>query len=190
MPRIKMEFEDQPRKTDAKLIDRLVDELKTSRDSGQPFIYEQRFSTGKIRVQVFWDDWKDLALEQRTSIILAAIEKSDGKEYRAKVALASGLTVPEGVAAGMLPFEIITGHRKGDQVSLEQCREAMLKEGASQLFGPNVLQLRFPTEDAAEACRKRLVKQLPNSDEIWIVNREMTFQDVGQASESVAIGPG
>src|SRR5947209_20236959 len=97
MPRIKMGFEDQPRKTDKKLVDRLVDELKSNRESGQPFIYEQAFSTGKVRVLVIWDDWKDLPLEQRTNIILSALEQSDGRDYRAKVALASGLTVPQGL---------------------------------------------------------------------------------------------
>jgi hypothetical protein len=190
MPRIRMGFEDYPRKTDGKLVERLVDELKASRESGQPFIYEESFTTGKVRVLVIWDDWKDLPLEERTNIILSAVEKADGKDYRAKVALASGLTVPEGVAAGMLPYQIIPAHRKADKVTLEQCREAMLAEGASKLFGPNALQLRFPTEDAAEACRTRLVKRLPNSDEIWIVTREITAQDFGQVSESVALGPG
>ena len=190
MPRIKMTFEDQPRKPDAKLVERLVDELKANRESGQPFIYEQSFSTGKVRVLVIWDDWKDLSLEQRTNIILSAIEQSDGKDYRARVALASGLTVPEGAAAGMLPYQIITAHRKADEVTLEECRDAMLAEGASRLFGPNIVQLRFPTEDSAEACRERLIKKLPNSDDIWVVYREITAQDFGQASESVAVGPG
>lgn len=184
MPRIKMGFEDQPRRTDLKLVDRLVDELRTNRESGQPFIYEQTFSNGKIRVLVIWDDWKNLPLEERTAIVLSAIEKADGKEYRARVALASGLTVPEGAAAGMLPYQIITAHRRGDAVTLDQCREAMLKEGASQLFGSNSLQLRFPTEDAAEKCRQRLLKGLPKSDEIWIVTREIAAQDLGQAGES------
>jgi hypothetical protein len=190
MPRIKMVFEDQPRRADGKLVERLADELKADRESGQPFIYEQSFPTGKVRVLVIWDDWADLPLEERTNIILSAVEKSDGRDYRAKVALASGLTVPEGVAAGMLPHQIIPARRKADKVTLEQCREAMLAEGASRLFGPNALQLRFPTEEAAEACRMRLIKRLPNSDEIWIVSREITAQDFGQGSESVALGPG
>lgn len=187
MPRIKMGFENQPRKTDTQLVERLVDELKANRESGQPFIYEQSFSTGKIRVLVIWDAWKDLPLEERTNIILSAVEKSDGKDYRAKVALASGLTVPEGVAAGMLPYQIIPAHRKGDKVTLEQCWDAMLAEGASRLFGANVPPLRFPTEDAAEACRKRLIKRLPNSDEIWIVSREITAQDFVQLGDSAAV---
>jgi hypothetical protein len=184
-----MRPEDRPRKVDKRLLDQLVDELKANHESGQPFIYEQTFTTGRIRVLVIWDVWKDLPLEQRTSIILSAIEESDGRDYRAKVALASGLTVPEAVASGMLPYQIIPARRSTDSVTDEQCRKAMLDEGASQLFGPSVLQLRFPTEESAEACQKRLVKSLPGSDEIWIVSREITAHDFGQASESVAIGP-
>ena len=190
MPRIKMGFVDPPRTVDKELVYRLVDELQSNRESGQPFIYEQAFSTGKIRVLVIWDDWKDLPLEQRTNIIIAAILQSDGKEYRAKVALASGLTVPEGVAAGMLPYQIITALRKDDKATLEQCREAMLAEGASQLFASGGLQLRFPTEQSVEACRKRLIRKVEQSDDIWIVTREMTAQDFGPASESLAVGPG
>jgi hypothetical protein len=190
MPRIKMGFEDRPRKTDKKLVDRLIDELKANRESGQPFIYEQAFSTGKVRVLVLWDDWKDLSLEQRTNIILSAIEQSDGKDYRAKVALASGLTIPEGVASGVLPYQIITALRKSDKATFEQCSEAMVAEGASQLFGPKLLQLRFPTEESAEACRKRLINRVPESDDIWIISREITSQDFGQGSESVVMGSG
>lgn len=190
MPRIKMSYEEQSRKADKQLVDRLVDELRSNRASGQPFIYEQTFSTGKVRVLVIWDDWKDLPLEQRTLIIQAAIEQADGKDYRARVALSSGLTVPEGVAAGVLPYQIVPAHRKGDPVTAEQCREAMLAEGASQLFGSTVLLLRFPTADAAEACRKRLIERLPHSDEIWLVSREITAQDFGQATEAGAMDPG
>jgi hypothetical protein len=36
----------------------------------------------------------------------------------------------------------------------------------------------------------KLIKRLPNSDEIWIVTWEITAQDFGQVSESVALGPG
>src|SRR5690348_10361431 len=117
MARINMGLEEQPRRTDGKLAERLVDELKANRESGQPFICEQTFTTGKIRVLVIWDDWKDLPLEERTNIILSAVEKADGRDYRAKVALASGLTVPEGVAAGMLPYQIIPARRKADNVT-------------------------------------------------------------------------
>jgi hypothetical protein len=186
MPRVKIGFEDAPRKLDGKLVDRLVDELESGRESGQPFIYEQTFETGKIKILVVWDEWKDLSLEQRTSVILAALERSDGKEYRAKVALASGLTVPEAAAAGMLPYQVITALRRNDPVTSEQCRAAMLAEGASTLFGPQTLQLRFPTEESAEACKKRLIKALPDSDDVWVLTREISAQDFGQAQSAAS----
>ena len=177
MPRIKMRFEEHPRKTDQQFVNRLVDELTTDRESGQPFIYEQAFQTGKARVLVIWDDWKNLPLEERSDIIHAAFAQADGKDYRTRVALASGVTVPEGVAAGMLPYRIITAHRQSDKVTLEQCTQAMLAEGASQLFGSRGPQLRFPTEDSAEACRKRLIQKLPLSDDIWIVTQDLSAED-------------
>lgn len=180
MPRVKIGFTESPRRVDATLVNQLVDELKAGRASGQPFIYEETFPTGKIRILVLWDEWKDLPLEERTNIILAAIEKSDGRDYRDKVALASGLTVPEAVASGMLPFQIIAARRKEDAVTLDQCKEAELAEGASQLFGSETLQLRFPTEESAEACKRRLIEKLPGSDDIWVVLREVSAQDLGQ----------
>ena len=52
-------------------MDRLVDELRANNESGQPFIYEQAFRTGKVRALVIWDDWKDPCLSsKRTNIIL------------------------------------------------------------------------------------------------------------------------
>ena len=80
----------------------LATELRSNHESGQPFIYEHTFGSGRIRILVVWDEWNDLSLEQRTDIILAAVEISDGKEYRDRVALANGVTMPEGAAAGML----------------------------------------------------------------------------------------
>lgn len=185
MPRIKVGPEERPRKADKTLVGRLVDELKSNRESGQPLIYEETYSTGRVRVLVVWDAWKDSSLEQRSNVINAAIEKADGKDYRAQVALASGLTVPEATAAGMLPYQVIPALRKSDSVTTDQCRDAMIAEGASQLFAAGLTQLRFPTEESAEACRNRLSERLPGSEEIWIVNREMTAQDFGPEGESV-----
>ncbi len=186
MPRVKLGFEDTPRNAVGNLVDRLSDELKSTRESGQPFIYEQTFNTGRIKILVVWDEWKDLPLEQRTNIILSAIERSDGKDYRAKVALANGLTVPEAAAAGMLPYQIITARRNSDAVTPEQCREAMLAEGASRLFGPDTPQLRFPDEESAKACMKRLINRLPGSDEIWLLTREISALDFGQTQSAAA----
>ena len=73
----------------------------------------------------------------------------------------------------MLPFQIIPALRRGDAVTLEQCHQAMVKEGASTLFGADKPQLRFATEEDAEAVRKRLVQALPSSDQVWVITQEV-----------------
>jgi hypothetical protein len=183
-----MGFNDSRRPTSGKLVDQLADELKSNRQAGQPFIYEQQFSTGKVRVLVVWDEWKDLTLEERTSTIVAAYEKAEEKDFRARIALASGLTVPEATAAGMLPYHVFPALRKSDPVTSQECREAMLTEGATVLIGPGLAQLRFATEEQADASVKRLVEKLPKSADIWVVTKEIAIPDFGPGDELAAGG--
>src|SRR6266536_4837638 len=157
MPRKKGEFEEKPRHPVGDLAERLADELRSGREWGQPVIDEEEFPTGKIRVTVIWDAWDRLPLEDRTAVILRAYDLAEGRGYRERIALASGLTVPEAYAAGMLPFQIIPALRRGDKVTPEECRQAMIDEGASTLLAPDKPQLRFATEEEAEAARRRLV---------------------------------
>lgn len=173
MPRIRLGVEKPTRPAATPLVDRLVTELKSSRDSGQPVIYEHEFPSGKMRVTVVWDEWDHLALEERTRIILRAYESALGAVYRDRIALASGLTVPEAHAAGMLPFQIITARREGDPVTIEQCHEAMIQDGASILLSEESPQLRFATLEEAEASRKRLAEQLPGSEPVWVISRDV-----------------
>jgi hypothetical protein len=172
MPRKRKGFEEPPRRTVGSLVERLVDELKSDRQSGQPVIEEEEFPTGKLRVNVIWDAWDRVPLEDRTATILRAYEEAEGREYRDRIALASGLTVPEAHAAGMLPYQVIAAVRKGDPVTVDQCRKALIEEGASVLFGEDSPQLRFATEEEAEAARKRLAERLPKSEEVWVVTKE------------------
>jgi hypothetical protein len=173
MPRKKRGIEDQPRPTSGHLAERLADELRSSRESGQPVIEEQEFPTGTIRATVIWDEWDRLPLEDRTAVILRAYELAEGRGYRDRIALASGLTVPEAYAAGMLPFQIIPALRRGDPVTPEQCRRAMIDEGASTLLAAETPQLRFTSAEEAEAARKRLVKRLPDSEQVWVITQEV-----------------
>src|SRR5947209_1513803 len=159
MPRKKRGFDEPPRRTVGNLVERLVDELKSNRPSGQPTIEEEEFPTGKLRVNVIWDEWDRVPLEDRTATILRAYEQAEGPEYRDRIALASGLTVPEAHAAGMLPYQVIAAVRKGDPVTMDQCRKALIDEGASILFGEDSPQLRFATAEDAEAARKRLAQR-------------------------------
>ncbi len=181
MPRKARSFEEAPRLTADDLVEKLAAELRKSREYGQPIIDEEVFPTGKIRVVVIWDEWDRLPMEDRTTAILQAYNRAED-EKREKIALASGLTVPEAVAAGMLPFVIIPAVRKGDPVTMEQCRQAMIDEGASRLLGPEPnklrllpepIRLRFATLDDAEAARRRLLERLPGSDQVWVITQEV-----------------
>ena len=181
MPRKRRAFEEPPRRAVGDLVERLVDELKSDRPSGQPMIEEEEFPTKKLRVNVIWDKWDRVPLEDRTATILRAYGQAEGREYRDRIALASGLTVPEAHAAGMLPYQVIPAVRKGDPVTMDQCRQALIDEGASMLFGEDSPQLRFATEEEAEAARKRLAKRLPKSEPVWVITKEVgTIEDWAQ----------
>ena len=178
MPRRRIRFEDPPRRTAGKLVARLVDELKSDRAAGQPMIEENEFPTKKLRVNVVWDEWDRLSHEDRTATILQAYEQAESKAFRDRIALASGMTVPEAHAAGMLPYQIIAAVRKTDSVTMDQCRKALIEEGASILFDESNPQLRFATEGDAEAGRKRLAALLSNSEPVWVITKEVgTVED-------------
>src|SRR3954469_5132674 len=148
MPRKRIGVQAALTRAQGGLADKLAAELKGGREFGQPTVYEQEYATGKLRVTVIWDEWADAPLEERSAIILRAYELAEGPSYRDKIALASGLTVPEAAAAGMLPYQIITGLRKTDPLTSEEVRAAMLAEGASVLGGPGeALLLRFATRE-------------------------------------------
>jgi len=113
------------------LAAKLAAELKTDSEFGQPFIYEKEYRTGKLGVTVVWDEWDDMPLSDRSATIWRAYEVAGGVEYRDRVALASGLTVPEAHAAGMLPYEILPAVRRGDPLTLDKALKAMLDEGGT-----------------------------------------------------------
>ena len=177
MPRRRTEFKEQTRRTDENLVDRLVEELKGGGESAQPIIDEEEFSSGLLRITVIWDDWDRLPPENRTSTILRAYEVAD-QPLRERITLASGLTVPEAYAAGRMPYRIIPAWRTGDPVTLEQCREAMIDEGASTLFSPENPRLLFATREDAEAARARLGERLPvSSGPVWTIAVEDRSQN-------------
>lgn len=157
-------------------MDRLARELKNDSQSGQPIIYEHEFPTGKLRVNVIWDEWDRLTHEERTGVILRAYDVAESGS-RERVALASGLTVPEAHAAGMLPYQIITALRSGDPVKHEDCQEAMIHEGGSILLDPKRPQFRFASEVEAEAAKRRLIQRLPGSEPVWLITREVGSVD-------------
>jgi hypothetical protein len=177
MPRKRIGPEVRTGSVNKELAEELAAELKSNHEFGQPVIYEHAFRTGKVRVTVMWDAWQDIPLQERSATILRAYEIAEGTETRDRIVLASGLTVPEAQAAGMLSFQIIAAVRKGDPVTHDQVKQAMLDEGGSLLFHWNRPQLRFATAEEAEAARQRLIRRFPGSEDVWIIDREISAQD-------------
>jgi hypothetical protein len=140
---------------------------------GQPIILEDGSANGEsVRVQVVWDRWEAVPGELRSAIILEAYATALGDAYRQKIKLALGVTVPEAVEVGLLPFQIIPARRKGGEPSQEAYRKVMIDAGASLLFGEDRPQLRFASIEDAEVATERLQEMLPNSR--WIITQEVS----------------
>jgi len=173
MPRKKHGADEKTRPVGGNLTEQLAAELRGGREWGQPTIHEEEFPTGLIRATVIWDEWDHLSHEDRTAVILQAYERAEGAAYRDLVTLASGLTVPEAYGVGMLPYQVLPALRKGDPVTADDCRRAMVEMGASTLVAPDQPQLRFLLEEEAEAAVKELGRRLPGSEPVWHVHREV-----------------
>ena len=157
----------------APLAVRLAQELRSEHPYGQPMIDERHLQTGLKRIVVFWDAWEGLPDEERATVILEAYDEAEGPQSAGAIVLASGYTIPEAVAEGLLPFEVVTAWRRDDQVSLEQLREAMIEQGASIIHDPDQPQLRFATISDAQACVQRLVERLPASEQVWQIRQKV-----------------
>lgn len=190
MPRKKIGVQSALTSTNSGLAGRLADELKSGREYGQPLVYEQEYPTKRTRVTVIWDEWADASLEERSAIILRAYEMAEGREAREMIALASGLTVPEATAAGMLPYQVLPAIRPTDAVNPEEVNAAMLEQGASQLSPEDGLQLRFATREEADACRARLVEKFPKIAPIWMISRDVHVHDYLTLSDSASADVG
>lgn len=184
MPRRKIDPQSRTAPPNKSLAERLAGELKSGQEYGQPFIYEQEYRTGKLRVNVIWDVWRGILLPERSATILRGYELGEGAEVKDRIALTSGLTVPEAHEAGLLPYEVIAAVRKEDPLKRPAAMNGLLDEGASTLFGPLRPRLLLATQEEAEASVKRLIERFPGSDEVWIINREIMAEDHGTVFEA------
>lgn len=174
MPRIILRHGQEPRPHYPDLVAALADELRADRPFGQPVIREQRFpQTDVVRTTVIWDQWEPLTDEDRVATIKQAYAEVEGDDFRQRLALAIGLTVPEAHEAGLLPVQVTTALRPSDPVTREQCRDAMIEVGASVLEDPQRAVLRFATVEEAEACVRQLTQRLPGSEPVWIVTQDV-----------------
>jgi len=151
------------------LVDHLAKELGSPCKFGQPIIIEDPVAGGDRRlIHVIWDDWEGCPREERTAIIQAAYQRAFGEEYQDKISLAIGITVPEAVAMGLLPYTFRKRQSHGEWT--EEERQAMIKAGASILLDPRRPELRCATEDDADATYQFLHQRLPNT--WWIIVEE------------------
>ena len=111
---------------------------------------------------VIWDRWEGIPDDERQSVIFQeAYDRVEGKEFRDRIALAVGLTMPEACESDLLPFEVFPIIRKGDPVTLDECREALIAEGASTLFDPSHPRIAFASPEEAERCISRPRRAAP-----------------------------
>lgn len=158
------------------LVADLIGELRHPKPIGQPIVLEDDTpQTNSVRVYVIWDRWSECARDARSDIIVDAYKTAYYKEFADRITLALGLTVPEGVAMGLLPIKVAPARRKDGDPSEEEYQRTMIAAGASDLSGSEVVhswQVRCPTMEDAEKAIEYLEKVLPHSR--WIVVREVT----------------
>ncbi len=152
------------------LVDELIEELRSPKDFGWPLVIETPIPRSSSKtLTVIWDKWQPYADEFRIDTALQAFGVVDGPAALDQIGLVESLTVPEARDAGMLPFRVVPLVRRDDPVTDADCRQAMIKLGASTLEDPLRPDFRFPTERMAEACRQALIEALPKSDNVWSV---------------------
>jgi hypothetical protein len=80
--------------------------------------------------------------------------------------------MPEAAMAGFLPFRIIAALRRNDRFTQQECWRVMVEMGASELFEDEP-RLYFATRTEAEKTIAELSRQLPGSEEIWQIIRDV-----------------
>jgi hypothetical protein len=147
-----------------RLLRELTAELRSPKETGQPLILEQEKDRSRaVHVTVVWDEWQPCPPEQRSDLILEAYEQAVGKEYRDRILLANGLTIPHASKLGLLPYEILPVLDRSDPDYVDELHQAMIAEGASRLGDPLTPLLCVTTAEEAEACVQRLQKRVPRS---------------------------
>lgn len=161
--------------SDQDVVDDLVWELKEPHDLGQPIILERHMGMADaVHVFVVWDRFADVPESQRASIIMDAYERASGKEFRDRITLATGVTVPEATDLELLPFEVELFPGRHRSADTGRVQWAMVAEGASLLRGEAHPELRFETLADAAAAVERLEESLPGSD--WMVVQSVVNQ--------------
>jgi hypothetical protein len=158
-----------------KLVKKLVQEFSATSPNLQPLILEERITATQSRhVRVIWDAWKDLRDEQRSDVIVEAYQQAEGEEAAGQITIAEGVTVPEALALGLLPFKVVPAPKKAEKVPAAAYEEAIAEETRNTLLGVRAKELRYSRLEDAEAARARLAEALPGSS--WATVQEVAYE--------------
>jgi hypothetical protein len=84
------------------LEERLVQELGSPGEQGQPLVIEEPPEPAPVsRLVVIWDDWTELGQQDRSEIILRAYERVRGQQATLRITVAMGLTSAEAERMGI-----------------------------------------------------------------------------------------
>lgn len=156
----------------AELLTQLVHELRHPKASGQPLILEDELRASRdLQVYVIWDRLVELRFDRRSDLILDAYEEAFGIEHRDRILVALGLTVPEAIERGLLPFSVQPGIPTNGAAWSDDIRRALTEDGASILRDPSHPDLRFETIEQALTAQMRLKGKLPGSE--WTIHEEV-----------------
>jgi hypothetical protein len=163
----------RPSRDHETLVDHLARALRERASRGQPTVFENRIGqTDALNVFVIWDRWGEIRRDERSKIIIDAYKRIDeGKSER--VAIATGATLDEAIAMGVLPYWIAITRKRDDPASPEQLREAMIDEGAVETVSG--LQLRFNSLEEAKEAYSRLTAKVPGP--YWAIVHEVSRGD-------------
>lgn len=90
-------------KKHARLVEQLVEELRKEAATGSPSspdIVEEEQRGNHLHVTVLWDEWDDLAVEERGQIIMDAYKEARADDVL-NITIAMGLTPAEAKRIGV-----------------------------------------------------------------------------------------
>lgn len=150
------------------LVESLVNELRRERHNGQPYVYINNVGqTPSLHVTVVWDEWRDLSSQQRSRIIVDAVERND-PATRGKITIAMGLTGEEARQFGILRYKVQLHLKKPEEGRRPQLETLLRDEGAFDTSEGR--ELLFLTEEQANQAYDRLQDAAPGKH--WVLVRE------------------
>lgn len=157
-------------------VRRLAQELKSPGLGPQPLILEEEVSSTRSRhVRVIWDQWRNLSEEQRADVILEAYKQAEGKDFADQITISAGLTGPESLALGLLPWTVEPILSRRDGHTLEDYGRAINEEEKHAVLGVGSVKrhghLRYARKEDAEEAIRRLRTILPKSS--WTIAQDV-----------------